>query len=159
MPLIANCPIAEKACSAVKDGVNRKNCIVDVMATGDVGFAKTLILAENLELAGTKTEVYAEQKTTKAGNKAAFIAVVKRNVTAEQLIAADIATASIGTVQFYLNDKPMDAPVPVDSFGKAKWTSPTLSAGQYRIRAEFKPAAGNTANLPSRSLDIIHLVL
>jgi hypothetical protein len=161
MPAVEPIPIlqAEKVCSEVKDPVNRKNCIVDVMATGDEGFAKTLIQAEILELNGTKTEVFPEEKTTKSNTKAVFIAVVKRNVTAEQLFAVEAAAPSIGRVQFYLNDKPMDEPVPVDNFGKARWTSPILNAGQVYIRAEFIPAAGNTTNLPSRSMDLIHRVL
>lgn len=154
--------VAERACREVIDRDNRNNCVMDVAVTGDIGFAKTYLLAQKLEQAGTKTEIHPERKVTSEGNPAAFVAVIKRGLTDQRLSFDDERQPQgVGQVQFYFNDKPIDEPVRVDRFGRAQWISPRLTAGKYKVSAEFLPAESERddhGNLASRSLDLIHVV-
>lgn len=168
---------AEKACLDIVDLDNRKNCVMDVAITGEAGFAKNYILAQKLERAGTRTEVYPIEKVTKEGNSATFVAVIKRALTGQRLHFDD-GWAFIswikrcfsddgdnkdplyepGYVQFFLDGEPAGRPVRVDRFGRANWNSPDLKAGKHMVSAKFVPAKGDENNLPSQSLEIVYLV-
>jgi hypothetical protein len=151
--------VAKRACIKVIDPENRNNCVVDVAVTGEIGFAKTYLLAQKLEQAGTKTEIHPERKVTKEGYPATFIAVVKRRLTGQRLSFDNKEQRyGAGRVQFYFNGEPMGKPVQIDRFGRAQWTSPELKAGKYKVSAEFLPAKGDEGNLASRSFDLVHVV-
>lgn len=151
--------VAVKACSEIIDPDNRNNCVMDVVVTGEIGFAKSYLLAQRLELAGTKTEIYPQSKTIKVGSAAGFVAVIKRTLTDQRLsVEEKEKRESVGTVQFHFNGKPMGKPIQVDRFGRAQWTSPQLNAGEYKVRAEFMPMQGDQNNLSSRSLELVYVV-
>lgn len=151
--------IAERICSEVIDRENRNNCVMDVVVTGDIGFARTYLLAQRLEQAGTKTEIHPERKVTEEGKPATFVTVIKRSLTDQRLSVEDKETRyGPGLVQFYFNGEPVDEPVRIDRFGRAQWTSPALERGAYMVSAEYRPARGDDANLASRSFDLVHLV-
>lgn len=150
--------VAERACLEVIDLDNRNNCVLDVAVTGEIGFAKTYLLAQTLEQAGTKTEIHPERKVTEEGNPATFVAVIKRGFTDQPLSFDDEGQPDAGWVQFYFNGEPMGEPVQIDRFGRAQWTSPELKAGEYTVSAEFLPARGDDSNLASRSFDLVHVV-
>lgn len=151
--------VAERACREIIDRENRNNCVADVIVTGEIGFAETYLLAQKLEQAGTKTEIHPERKTTEPGNPATFVAVVKRSITGQRLsFDGKPKRCDAGLVQFYFNGEPMGEPVRVDRFGRARWTSPELVAGEYVVSAEFQPADCDDGNLASRSLDIVYMV-
>jgi hypothetical protein len=150
---------AELACREIIDRDNRVNAILDVMVTGEVGFAKTYLLAEKLELAGTKTEIYPEHKITEEGNSTTFVAVVKRSLTDMRLGFDEKEQRSgSGMIQFIFNGEPMDKPVSVDQFGRARWTSPKLKSGEYKIVAEFVPSESKKDILASRSSELRYVV-
>jgi hypothetical protein len=151
--------IAERACREVIDRDNRNNAVMDVVVTGEIGFAKTYLLAQKLELAGTITEIHPAHKVTKEGHPATFIAVIKRRLTGQRLTFDDKERRyGVGRVQFYFNGEPMGEPVRIDRFGRAQWTSPKLKAGKYKVSAKFLPARGDDGNLASRSFDLVHVV-
>lgn len=154
-----NREIAMRACRGVTDMDNRNNCIADVIVTGEIGFAKTYLLAQRIEQAGTKTEIYPLRKVTKEGDTAIVVAVVKRALTDQRLIADGKDTrGSIGSIQFYINGRPAGEPVRVDRFGQARWMRPGIKAGEYKVSAEFIPLKGSTENLASRSGELIYVV-
>ncbi len=151
--------IAVKVCRDIIDRDNRNNCIMDVIVTGEIGFAKTYLLAQRLELAGTKTEIYPAQKVTKEGAPATFVAVVKRSLTNQRLNFDEKEPQNgKGSVQFYFNKKKVGEPVSVDPFGRAQWTSPKLNTGEYKVSAEFLPDNDDKNNLASKSLELMYLV-
>ncbi|GEM_PF-3515454 len=151
--------VAERVCREIIDPDNRKNCVMDVVVTGEIGFAKTYLLAQKLELAGTKTEIYPARKITKEGYPAAFVAVIKRTLTGQRLTYDEKKQRNgIGSVQFYFNGEPMDKPVIINSFGEAKWTCPKLKAGKYKVSAKFLPIKGDDSNLASQSLELVYIV-
>jgi hypothetical protein len=154
-----NREIAMRACRGVTDMDNRNNCIADVMVTGEIGFAKTYLVAQRIEQAGTKTEIYPLRKQTREGDTAIVIAVVKRSLTGQRLIAEGKDTrGSIGTIQFYLDGRPVGEPVRVDRFGQARWMRPGIKAGEYKLSAEFIPLKGSAENLASRSAELVYVV-
>lgn len=151
--------VAKRACLEVIDPDNRNNCVMDVAVTGEIGFAKTYLLAQKLEQAGTKTEIYPERKVTKEGDPATFIAIIKRSLTGQRLTFDDKEQRyGVGSVQFYFNGESMGKPVRIDRFGRAQWTSPKLKAGKYKVSAKFLPTKGDDNNFSSRSFEIVHLV-
>lgn len=151
--------VAERACREIIDRDNRNNAVMDVVVTGEIGFAKTYLLAQKLEQAGTKTEIHPERKVTEEGKPATFVAVIKRSLTGQRLSFDDKKRRyGIGRVQFYFNGEPMGKPVRIDRFGRARWTSPKLKGGKYKVSAEFLPARGDDGNLASRSFDLVHVV-
>lgn len=151
--------VAERVCRGIIDHGNRKNAVMDVVVTGEIGFAKAYLLAQKLELASTKTEIHAARKVTQVGHPATFIAVIKRRLTGQRLTLDDKERRyGVGTVQFYFNGEPMGEPVRIDRFGRARWTSPKLKAGEYKVSAKFLPARGDDSNLASRSFDLVHVV-
>ncbi|MFZ3063732.1 MAG: hypothetical protein WA277_00415 [Nitrospirota bacterium] len=151
--------VAKRACLEVIDPDNHNNCVMDVAVTGEIGFAKTYLLAQKLEQAGTKTEIYPERKVTKEGDPATFIAIIKRRLTGQRLTFDDKEQRyGVGRVQFYFNGESMGKPVRIDRFGRAQWTSPKLKAGKYKVSAKFLPAKGDDDNFTSRSFEIVHLV-
>jgi hypothetical protein len=154
-----NKDVAVKACAGIIDRNNRNNCVMDVMVTGETGFAKTYLLAQKLELAGTKTEIHPERKAIKTGNVSKFVAVIKRAQTDQRLTSDEKEKRrGVGIVQFYFNGKPTGKPVPVDRFGRAQWTSPKLSAGEHKVSAEFIPVKDDPTNLSSRSPEVVYVV-
>lgn len=154
-----NREIAMRVCSGITDKDNRNNCVADVMVTGEIGFAKTYLVAQQLELAGTTTEIYPERKVIKEGDSAIFVAVVKRSLTGQRLIAEGKDTRNgIGSIQFYVNGKRVGEPVPVNRFGQARWNMPGVRRGEYNISAEFIPVRTDNANLASSSLELIYVI-
>jgi len=151
--------VAGRLCREVTDRDNRNNCVMDVMTTGEAGFAKTYLLAQKIEQAGTKTEIYPERKTTREGDTATFVAVIKRSLTGQRLIFdGKEKRYNIGSIQFYLDGKPAGRPVPVDRFGQARWASPKIKAGEYKVSAGFLPTNRDESNLASRSTELIYVV-
>ncbi len=151
--------IAVRVCREIIDQDNRNNCIMDVIVTGEIGFAKTYLVAQKLEQAGTITEIHPERKITEEGNPATFVAVIKRTLTGQRLSFDDKEQRyGIGSVQFYFNGEPRDKPVQIDRFGRARWISPKLKAGEYKVSAEFLPAKGDDDNFASRSFELVHFV-
>ncbi len=149
--------VAERVCQDLIDPENRKNCIMDVMLTGEIGIADTYLVAQELEQCGTKTEIYPESKVTHEGGRATFVAVIKRCLTGQRL-NFDNQEEREAWIQFYFNGEPFDEPVPIDRFGRARWTSPQLEPGKYVVSAEFLPGKGEDCYLPSRSFERIHTV-
>ncbi len=151
--------IAERACREIIDRDNRNNAVMDVVVTGEIGFAKTYLLAQKLEQAGTKTEIHPERKVTEEGKPATFFAVIKRALTGQRLSFDEKEQRyGVGRVQFYLNGEPMGKPVRIDRFGRAQWTSPKLKAGEYKVSAKFLPTKGDDDNFASCSFELVHLV-
>ena len=151
--------VAKRACLKVIDQDNRNNCIMDVVVTGEIGFAKSYLLAQKLEQAGTKTEIYPERKVTEEGDPATFIAIIKHSLTGQRLTFDDKEQRyGAGRVQFYFNGEPMGKPVRIDRFGRAQWTSPKLKAGEYKVSAKFLPTKGDDDNFASRSFELVHIV-
>ncbi|MEM1181814.1 MAG: hypothetical protein AAGM22_25945 [Acidobacteriota bacterium] len=151
--------IAAEACLGVEDRNQRENCTMDVAFTGELEFAKTYVVQQKLEKGGTKTEIFPEKKWLPKGEPAAVVAVVKRLLTDQRLAATDEADEfDVGQVQFYVNSKPTGDPVRVDRFGQARWELPRLELGEHKVAAEFTPSRTNTVDLPSRSVEIVHVV-
>lgn len=148
---------AAQACEGIVDKSNRENCIADIVLTGETEFAQTYLSAQKLRIAGTKTELYVEEREPKFGDGLVFVAVVKRTLTGLSLIEHQKKTGeSTGRVQFYLNNEPIGRPVSLDDFGRARWKSTELEKGAHKIRAKFIPEKNNPDDLPSESLVLIY---
>jgi Bacterial Ig-like domain (group 3) len=134
--------VAEEACRRIVDRNRREHCVFDVVMTGETRFAETYLRTERLETYGTTTMLIREP----AGKSLIFTArVFKRAQGGEE--------QPRGTVQFFLNDRPVGSPIVVDSTGTAR--TELTAGGEYRMRAHFEPDA-ETPFLPSTSQEIVH---
>lgn len=139
-------PIAEKACANIGDKIRHENCVFDVMATGEVGFAKLSEQTEELARFGTST-LLAEETLPGADNRPFGFAVT---VIPD---APEARTAPAGTVQFLLNGDRIGEPALVDGTGRAFWTPKEFPWDNFRVSAQFIPEEG-TSYLPSLSPEI-----
>jgi hypothetical protein len=124
-------PVAEKACAGVADKNRFENCVFDVEATGELGFAKTYLLTERLEHSATSTMVAVEVKP--GGEQIGFAAAV----FPRWLEAKEPPT---GEVQFYLHGKEFGEPVKLDATGHALWEPRDFDWKNYRVSARYRPA-------------------
>ena len=130
----AELQFAQQVCRVIVDKQRRENCVFDVAVTGEEGFAKTYRLTEQLERDGTTTMLTPEWRSQ--NKPAAFLATVRKRTVARK---GDLA----GYVVFHVNGKPTGEPVVIDKAGRARYPGADFDPRQYRIQAEFRPAAGN----------------
>ncbi len=140
--------VAQRACQAVKDKSGFKNCVFDVMVTGEPGFAKTYLASRRVLAVSTKTTVTDDENPTQVGEWVTFTATVA---------ALSGKGAPTGTVQFILDDAKVGGPVKLDSKGRATWETSRLKKGDHRIAAVYSPGKGSEL-LTSTSPKKLHTV-
>jgi hypothetical protein len=141
---------AQKACSSIVDQKRRANCIYDVQATGDTGFAKAYQVGEAIVNGSTTTLLDDALDPTQPGTQAVFTATVARN-------AAGGNAVPVGTVQLVIDGKDVGAALKLDGGGHAAWALANLQPGVHQIAARYAPAQGSVF-LPSTSLTRQHTV-
>jgi len=141
---------AELACRAVRADIAHKDCVFDVMITGNTGFGRIHQISELIRSETTRTTVTADKNPSEYRQPVTFTATVVRSVPSEQ---AELS----GTVQFMLDGRKVGVPVKLDRFGRAVWRVATLKPGKYEVSASYIPAKGSTA-LASTSLNQSHTV-
>jgi phosphate/sulfate permease len=145
--------IAEDRCSVVVDKNNRANCIFDVSATGNLGFAKTYETSEQLQPGLTRTAVKDDSDPTIYGEKVSFTATVQPTLRRGP-------GAPGGTVQFILDGSNAGDPVALDSNGRAAWSTSSLQAGKHLVVANYIPSGfGGGIFLASTSPEESHTVI
>jgi Subtilase family/Bacterial Ig-like domain (group 3) len=140
--------VALRACGPVTDETAKKNCVFDVMATGDTGFAKTYILSQRMRIGRTRITVADDENPTQIGEWVTFTASV---------IALGGQGHPDGTVQFTLDGARAGGPIKVDSKGRATWETPRLKVGTHHVAASYTPSGGSVF-LNSTSSEMLHSV-
>jgi hypothetical protein len=140
--------VAVTACRPVTDKNANKNCIFDVMATGETGFAKTYVLSQRMHIAATRTTLADEENPTEVGEWVRFAATV---------VALNGKGHPTGTVQFTLDGTKVGGPVKLDSNSRATWETPRIKVGVHRVAASYTPSKGSVF-LNSTSLETLHTV-
>jgi hypothetical protein len=142
--------VAEAACRRVWDKNMHSNCVFDVRATGNVGFAKTYLDTQRVLADSTSTSLTDDPHRSQAGEWVTFTAFVAPNSTTAT------GTPS-GTVQFAVDGSTAGEPVTVDARGRATWETSRLKVGTHRVTASYVPGADSTF-LPSTSVETLHVV-
>jgi Bacterial Ig-like domain (group 3) len=140
--------VAVMACQPVTDSNANKNCVFDVMATGDIGFAKTYLLSQRMRIGATRTTVAENENPTQVGEWVTFTSTVA---------ALNGKGHPTGTVQFILDGAKVEGPVKLDSNSHATWETTRLKVGTHRIAASFIPSK-DSVFLGSSSLEKLHTV-
>jgi hypothetical protein len=140
---------AQELCRVVVDKDRNADCISDVVATGEPGFADAHHVSELIVAGATRTLLDGADRTA-PGEAATFTATVARNA------AKPGGAIPVGTVQFAVDGRDAGAPVTLDRDGHAVWRA-SLEAGEHRITASYSPAQGSVF-LPSTSRPATHLV-
>jgi hypothetical protein len=140
--------VAERACEAVADDNLHKNCVFDVMVTGSIGFAKTYLGTQQIQIGPkTTTTVYDHKDPTEVEEPVTFTAMVEAG-----------NGVPTGTVQFSLDGAKEGQPLQLDSKGQAKWRTTSLKPGKHKVTATYIPTPGSIF-LPSTSADEVHTVV
>ncbi|WP_222612466.1 S8 family serine peptidase [Undibacterium flavidum] len=142
---------AQQACQAITDKTRKANCVFDVVATGEVGFAKTHLQSQLIEAGSTVVHLNDNQAQTAVGELAIFTATVQRNTSDRERLVPT------GLVQFTINGKDEGPLSKLDASGQAVWKTSTIGAGVYQIGARYIPTQGSSF-LPNNSLDLPHTV-
>jgi subtilisin family serine protease len=144
----ASLVVAERACRPVTDHNMHKNCVFDVMVTGNLGFAQTYLVSQQIQIGpATTTTVYDHRDPTEVEEPVTFTATVKAGTG-----------MPTGMVQFLLDGSKAGPPVKLDAMGQATWKTSHLKPGKHKVAAIYIPSAGSVF-LPSTSADEEHTVL
>jgi len=141
---------ARRACRGIAGRNLRRDCVFDVRATGDRGFAASYARVERVRGGMTATRLESLPDRGNDAGRAAFAATVDRPARSGRAALA-------GGVQFTVDGVDSGAPVSLGAGGRASWQAPRLDAGEHRIGARYIPAAGS-AFLPSEGFAIPHVV-
>ncbi|HEY1403807.1 MAG TPA: S8 family serine peptidase, partial [Pyrinomonadaceae bacterium] len=141
--------VARQVCRPVLDKNANADCVFDVAATGEAGFAKTYLLSQQLRNGSTRTVVTDDKETTRVGEPVAFTATVTS--------VAGGKGVPTGVVEFTLDGERVGETVRLDSNGRAVWKTVSLRAGSHRVSATYVADRGSVF-LSSISLDESHAV-
>jgi hypothetical protein len=142
--------VAQAACRRVTDKNRRADCVFDVRATGNPGFARTYLVTQRILADSTTTSLIDDANPSQAGEWVTFTAVVVPNSLAP-------AERPSGTIQFAVDGSNVGQPVTVDAKGRAQWKTSELKAGTHRVTASYAPG-GDSTYLPSTSLEKLQTV-
>ena len=126
----ASLRVAQNACRALVDKNTRKNCVFDVTATGNTGFAKTYLLSQRILTGATITTV------REIKEPAAIVAAVTRTVRGGREVPT-------GTVQFAVNGENVGKSVKLDEYGHARWGAAGIDLGRAVVSATYVPSQGS----------------
>jgi hypothetical protein len=142
--------VAQRACWRVKDQNRNADCIFDVMATGNVGFATTYLATQRRLADSTTTSLTDDADPSQAGEWVSFTASVVAN-------AGGATGVPSGTVQFAVDGANAGEPVMVNAKGRAAWATSQLKVGTHRVTANYVPST-DSSFLPSTSLEKLQIV-
>jgi Bacterial Ig-like domain (group 3) len=138
------------ACRQVKDENRRADCVFDVRATGNLGFAQAYSNTQRNLALSTTTSLADGDNPSQPGEWVIFTAFVAPYST----VATGLPS---GTVQFAVDGSNSGEPITVDAKGRARWETSRLKIGASRVTAAYLPDT-DSAFLPSTSLEKIHEV-
>ena len=142
--------VAAQACRRVWDRNMRADCVFDVRATGNTGFAALYLDTQRTLTDSTAVSLTDDADPSQVGEWVAFTAHVAANSTAFTGFPG-------GTVQFSVDGSSVGEPIKVDANGRATWQTSQLKLGKHRVAASYIPDA-QSEFLPSASVEKLHLV-
>jgi hypothetical protein len=142
--------VAQRACRPVTGENSHKNCVFDVMVTGNRGFARTYALSQRIRAGATTTALSDNKDSTKIEEPVTFTATVARIVRTGEGIPT-------GTVQLTLDGHKVGRPVRLDAQGQATWQTSSLKPGKHKLLAAYRPSKGSEF-LASISAGRLHTV-
>jgi hypothetical protein len=125
--------VAQAACRRVMDETRRADCIFDVKATGNPGFAKTYLVTQRLLADSTTISLTADPDVSQAGELVTFTAFVASHFAPGGFPSA--------TVQFAVDGSNVGEAVKIDGKGRATWDTSRLKVGTHRVTASYVPGS------------------
>ena len=140
--------VAQAACMRILDQNRHRDCVFDVRATGDPGFAKAYFTTQRILTDSTTISLTHDPEPSQLGESVIFTAFVAAN--------GAVTSVPSGTVQFSVDGSNEGEPVTVDAKGRAAWETSRLRVGKHRVAASYVPSVESTF-LPT-SIEKIHVV-
>jgi Bacterial Ig-like domain (group 3) len=137
-------------CRPVRDSTRRADCVFDVRATGNLGFAKTYVDTQRNQAFSTTTSLTDADNPSQPGQWVTFTAFVAPDATAA-------TSRPSGTVQFAIDGANAGEPTTLDAKGRATLETSRLKIGASRVTASYLPGA-DSAFLPSTAAEKVHEV-
>lgn len=126
--------VARQACRIVTDENMHRNCMFDVVAAGNTGFARTYAQTQRIRLNSTRTKVRIMPSRLEGP--------ITVTATVTQLASPD-RRVTLGTVQFMLDGQPAGRPVRLNARGEAAWRASRLNLGKHKVSARYIPVTGS----------------
>jgi Bacterial Ig-like domain (group 3) len=142
--------VAEQACRRVWDQNMHADCVFDVMATGNTGFATMYLDTQRTLADSTAVSLTDDADPSQIGEWVAFTAYVAAN-------SMMFTGFPSGTVQFSVDGSNVGEPITVDAKGRAVWQTSQLKVGKHWVAASYIPGA-DSEFLPSASVEKLHVV-
>jgi hypothetical protein len=143
----AGVEVAQQACRIIQDENTHANCVFDVQATGNIGFARMYVLSQEVLTGSTTTVVTDDRNPTKAQEPVTFTAIVTA-------LGKGIPA---GTVQFMVDGHKAGDSMKLDTKGEATWKISALKPGRHKVSASYTPGRDSGFMLSS-SVDYVHVV-
>jgi lysyl endopeptidase len=140
--------VARQACRTVTDENMHRNCMFDVVAAGNTGFARTYVQTHGIRVNSTSTKV--RITPGRLEGPLTITATVRRIALPRQAVPS-------GNVQFMLDGQRVGSPLRLDTKGEATLRISRQNLGKHRVSASYIPEAGK-AFLPSISPAREHLI-
>jgi hypothetical protein len=140
--------VSQQACRSVTDENMHRNCMFDVVAAGNTGFARTYLQTQRIRVNSTRTTV--RIVPSRLGGPITVTAAVTQ-------LAAPGRRVPPGSVQFMLDGRPVGRPVRLNARGEASGRLLRLNLGRHKLSAKFIPATGS-AFLASTSRIREHMI-
>ncbi|MGA2132486.1 MAG: Ig-like domain repeat protein [Bryobacteraceae bacterium] len=141
---------AEEACRQVTDKNTHADCIFDVRATGNLGFATAYVAAQRVQNDSTTTTLADDPDPSQVGESVTFTAFVRPS-------SSTATGAPAGSIQFAVDRADAGKPVPLDSKGRATWETSRLKVGTHQVTASYMPGP-HSVFLASTSPEKLHVV-
>ncbi len=141
--------VAQNACNGIANEEMRADCVFDVIVTGEIGFAKTYLISQQIRTGGTTVTIEDPRDPTSYGETATFTAIVAPMVSTGKGVPA-------GYVQFIVDGVKASELLRLEN-GRATWKAERLKAGVRTVSARYSPERGG-ASLASTSVEEAHTV-
>jgi hypothetical protein len=140
---------AQQSCNEIPGRQARANCVFDVRATGERGFARTYLLSQRVRAGATTIALQDHPASTKVKEPVTFTATVT--------VTDDRKRVPKGSVQFTVDGERAGEWVRLDAKGRAALRTATLQPGTHAVTASFIPHAQTGLGLSTSAAEL-HLV-
>ena len=136
---------AETICRLVTDKDLYQNCVFDVATTGEEGFAKGYVFAQEVRQSSTSVKIACHQAPSGRPYRPSQITT---GVPAQPKAPSVLVNATVspltpgrpiptGTVTVFIDGVPMNRPMQLDDRGRARVKIAGLKSGEHKIRATY----------------------
>jgi len=142
---------AERIASPLKFPDLLRNCVFDMVTTGDETLVKGYLAVQDLRLNGTLVQIGADREWTRHGERVCFTAIVSAMTKGRPI--------PTGKVTFLVDGHAAGPAEGLDKRGRAHLETHHLRVGVHRVRALYAPSGKDGTYHAGTSRNLLHTVV